>query len=64
MAKERFIETYSQGISNIRKIIVDTETGVNYLLLSSNMTSGCGVAVLVDKDGKPIITSVDGKDSL
>ncbi len=40
MAKERFIETYSQGISNVRKIIVDTETGVNYLLLSSNMTSG------------------------
>ena len=36
MAKERFIETYSQGISNVRKIIVDTETGVNYLLLSSN----------------------------
>ena len=55
MAKERFIETYSQGISNVRKIIVDTETGVNYLLLSSNMTSGCGVAVLVDKDGKPKI---------
>ena len=64
MAKERFIETYSQGISNVRKIIVDTETGVNYLLLSFNMTSGCGVAVLVDKDGKPIITSVDGKDSI
>ena len=58
MAKERFIETYSQGISNVRKIIVDTETGVNYLLLSSNMTSGCGVAVLVDQDGKPIITTV------
>ena len=47
MAKERFIETYSQGISNVR-----------------NMTSGCGVAVLVDKGGKPIITSVDGKDSI
>lgn len=58
MAKERFIETYSQGATNIRKIIVDTETGVNYLLLSSNMTSGCGVTVLVDKDGKPIITAV------
>lgn len=56
MAKERFIETYSQGISNVRKIIVDTETGVNYLLMSSNMTNGCGIAVLVDKDGKPIVT--------
>ena len=64
MEKNRFVETYSQGVTNVRKIIVDTQTGVNYLLISSNMTSGCGVAVLVDKDGKPIITSVDGKDSI
>lgn len=42
MAKERFVETYSQGVANIRKIIVDTETGVNYVLMSSNKTSGCG----------------------
>ena len=63
--KERFIENYIHGAyPTSAKIIVDTETGVNYLLLSSNMTSGCGVAVLVDKDGKPIITSVDGKDSI
>ena len=44
MAKERFVETYSQGVTNVRKIIVDTETGVNYLLISSNMTTGCGIA--------------------
>ena len=56
MEQERFVETYSQGVTNVRKIIVDTETGVNYLLLSSNMTSGCGVTVLVDRDGKPIVT--------
>ena len=59
MAIERFVETYSQGVTNIRKIIVDTETGVNYLLISSSMTNGCGIAVLVDKDGKPIVTSTD-----
>lgn len=58
MAKNRFVETYSQGATNIRKIIVDTETGVNYLLLSSNMTSGCGVTVLVDSEGKPVITPI------
>lgn len=62
MAKNRFVETYSQGATNVRKIIVDTETGVNYLLLSSNMTSGCGVTVLVDKDGKPVITPIDSID--
>ncbi len=58
MAKERFVETYSQGVTNIRKIIVDTETGVNYVLMSSNKTSGRGVTVLLDRDGKPVITPV------
>ena len=58
MAKERFVETYSQGVTNIRKIIVDTETVVNYVLMSSNKTSGCGVTVLLDRDGKPVITPV------
>lgn len=58
MANKRFVETYSQGMANVRKIIVDTETGVNYLLLSSDMTSGCGVTVLVDQNGKPIITPI------
>ena len=62
MANERFVETYSQGVTNVRKIIVETGTGVNYLLISSNMTSGCGVAILVDKDGKPLITPIKGKD--
>lgn len=62
VAKERFVESYSQGITNIRKIIVDVETGVNYLLVSSNMTSGCGMTVLVDKDGKPIVTPVESID--
>lgn len=56
MAKERFVETYSQGVTNVRKIIVDTQTGVNYLLASSNMTGGCGLTVLMDKDGKPVVT--------
>ena len=32
MAKERFVETYTQG-----KVVVDTQTGVNYLLMSSIM---------------------------
>ena len=27
--KDRFVEVYSQGIMNVAKIIVDTETGVN-----------------------------------
>lgn len=58
MSKDRFIESYSQGTTNVRKIIVDTKTGVNYLLASSSMTAGCGMTVLVDKDGKPVITPI------
>lgn len=58
MAKERFVETYSQGVTNVRKVIVDTETEVNYVLMSSSMTTGCGLTVLLDQDGKPVITPV------
>ncbi len=59
MAKERFVETYTQGVT--KKVVVDTQTGVNYLLMSSNMTGGSGLTVLVDRDGKPIITEVDSE---
>lgn len=62
MANERFIEVYSQGVTNVRKIIVDTATGVNYFLASSNMTSGCGVTVLVDEQGKPLVTPLGEDD--
>ena len=57
MAKKRFIETYSQGTIDTKRVIVDTETGVNYLLLETSL--GGGLTVLVDKDGKPIVTPVD-----
>lgn len=59
MAEKRFIETYSQGLTNVQKIVVDTKTGVNYLLASTATTAGCGMTVLVDKDGKPIITPIN-----
>lgn len=37
-------------------VIVDTETGVNYLAMFVDGTSKpVGLTVLVDKDGKPII---------
>ena len=58
MAKERFVEVYSQGITNVEKIVLDTETGVNYLLASSTLTAGCGMSILVNQNGKPIVTSI------
>lgn len=58
MAKDRFVEVYSQGVANVAKILVDTGTGVNYLMASHDSSAGTGLAVLVDQDGKPIITPV------
>lgn len=57
--KERFVEVYSQGVVNVAKIIVDTETGVNYLLGSHDLRVGTGLTVLVDQDGKPVVTPID-----
>ncbi|KEI00122.1 xylan 1,4-beta-xylosidase (plasmid) [Clostridium botulinum] len=52
--KKRFQVISSQGTLESFKVIVDKETGVNYLYVS-NGTSG-GLTVLLDSDGKPIIT--------
>ncbi len=59
MAKERFVEVYNQGIINVMKVVVDTETGVNYVLGSHNKASGTGMTVLVNADGKPIVTPIN-----
>lgn len=45
-----------------QKILVDTETGVNYLVVIPHLTEGCGLTVLVDRDGKPIVTPVDAPE--
>lgn len=57
--EERFVETYSQEWGTTR-ILVDKQTGVNYLCTS--MGQGGGICVLVDKEGKPIITTVYDED--
>lgn len=56
--KDRFVEVYSQGILNVAKIIVDTETGVNYLLASHDLRVGTGLTVMMDQDGKPVVTPI------
>ena len=56
MAKEkRFERTYSQGLGDV-EIWVDKETGVNYLYRQSGYSGG--LTVLLDRDGKPVITPV------
>lgn len=52
---DRFIITYEQGIIDRMKIIVDTKTGVNYLFSNSGYAGG--LTVLLDEEGKPVISS-------
>ena len=55
MAKnERFKKVYTQGAVSVAEVWVDTATGVNYLFCSEG--SGGGLTVLVDKDGKPLVS--------
>ncbi len=54
MAKDnRFVKIYKQDMG-ATEIWVDKETGVNYLYHSSGYSGG--LTVLLDKDGKPIVT--------
>lgn len=59
MAKEkRFEKIYSQGGGSM-EIWVDKETGVNYIYHASGYAGG--LTVLLDQDGKPIVTPLEGK---
>lgn len=51
---DRFIKTFSQGKLNVMEIWVDKETGVNYLYHAAGY--GAGLTVLLDQNGKPVIT--------
>ena len=56
MSKEkRFEKVYSQNMGSM-EIWVDRETGVNYLYRQSGYSGG--LTVLLDKDGKPVITAI------
>ena len=57
MAKkeERFVKVHSEAMGG-RMILVDKVTGVNYLFVQSGYAGG--LTPLLDRDGKPIITSI------
>lgn len=54
--KDRFVKTYGQGQLTGTEIWVDKETGVNYVFHFAGYSGG--LTVLVDKDGKPVITEI------
>ncbi len=51
---DRFERIYKQGMMNVVEIWVDRETGVNYLFTASGYAGG--LTVLLDKDGKPVVS--------
>ena len=53
----RFEQVYVQGKLTSLEIWVDKETGVNYLFRQSGYAGG--LTVLLDKDGKPVVTPVE-----
>ncbi len=58
MAKKekRFLKTYSQGTVDVIEILVDQETGVNYLFRSNGYAGG--MTPLLDREGRPVLTTV------
>ena len=56
LKEKRFEKIYSQGAGSV-EIWVDKKTGVNYLYHSSGYAGG--LTVLLDKDGKPIVTPTE-----
>ena len=61
MSKEkRFVRTWSDGAFGSNEIWVDRKTGVNYLFHASGYAGG--MCVLVDREGKPIVTPVPRED--
>lgn len=55
MAKDRFeIKDKTSGLFTESLVVVDKETGVNYLFFQRGYSGG--LTPLLDSDGKPIIT--------
>lgn len=51
---DRFKRIYKQGVASLIEIWVDTETGVNYLWREDGYSGG--LTLLLDRDGKPVVT--------
>lgn len=60
MKNQRFEKIYTQGVMEIVEILVDKETGVNYVFRQSGYAGG--LTPLLDKNGSPVITPIENKD--
>lgn len=60
MKNKRFEVIYKQGTVSRIEIWVDKETGVNYLFREDGYAGG--MTVLLDRDGKPVVTPVENTE--
>lgn len=52
---QRFVVVHKEStLMSVTQILVDKETGVNYLWHAEG--TAAGLTVLLDKDGKPVVT--------
>jgi len=56
---ERFERIYKQGKMTVIEIWVDKQTGVNYIFHQSGYAGG--MTVLLDAEGKPVVTPITGR---
>lgn len=54
MKKDRFIKVYSQGAVTSTEILVDRETGVNYLFHAAGYSGG--LTPLLDAEGHVVVS--------
>lgn len=52
--QERFVIKYKQGKAKSVEILVDTQTGVNYVFVHQGFAAG--LSPLLDSDGKPVVS--------
>ena len=57
MANKRFEVKETQGVLSTGKIIVDTQTGVNYLFCQEGYAGG--LTPLLDRNGNVVVDRVD-----
>ncbi len=60
--EKRFIRVHSEGggfTGPAMQVLVDRETGVNYVYASSGY--GGGITPLLNRDGTPVVTPVPNK---
>ena len=59
--EKRFVRILSEGFFGSTEIWVDTQTGVNYLFHQSGYAGG--LTVLLDREGKPVISPLPVQES-